>query len=114
MGTWWNFADITPNFLYSNVLGSFYVRYTTHGTYGFTSHPEDEAIVLAIKDTRVSRSGLEHRHPVYQKHQSLSQVLLFARPLHAKLCITYIIFNDRYSYLSALSLSISLSLSLYI
>ena len=28
----------------------FYVHYTTHGTYSFTSHPKDEAIVL-LKDT---------------------------------------------------------------
>ena len=41
------FHDKCPEF--------FYVHYTTHGTYSFTSHPKDEAIMVLkvsmIKDT---------------------------------------------------------------
>ena len=29
----------------------FYVHYTTHGTYGFTSHPNDETIMVKLKET---------------------------------------------------------------
>ena len=31
-----------------SALGSFYMRYTTHGTNGFTSHPKDEAMVKCL------------------------------------------------------------------
>ena len=32
--------------LYDKCPGFFYVHYTTHGTYSFTSHPKDEAIMV--------------------------------------------------------------------
>ena len=43
-----------------SVLGSFYVHYTTHRTYSFTSHPKDEAIMgkcLAQGHKRRNRPG---------------------------------------------------------
>ena len=41
----------------------FYVHYTTHGTYSFTSHPKDEAIMvkcLAQGHKRRDRSGVQY------------------------------------------------------
>ena len=35
----------TPS-LNDKCTGFFYVHYTTHGTYSFTSHPKDEAIMV--------------------------------------------------------------------
>ncbi len=35
----------TPS-LFDKCTGFFFVRYTTHGTNGFTSHPKDEAIMV--------------------------------------------------------------------
>ena len=35
----------TPS-LNEECTGFFYVHYTTHGTYSFTSHPKDEAIMV--------------------------------------------------------------------
>ena len=35
----------TPS-LFDKCTGFFYMRYTTHGTNGFTSHPKDEAIIM--------------------------------------------------------------------
>ena len=37
----------TPS-LFDKCTGFFYMRYTTHGTNGFTSHPKDESIVRSI------------------------------------------------------------------
>ena len=49
----------TP-FLNDKCTGFFYVHYTTHGTYSFTSHPKDEAIMvkcLAQEHKRRDRPG---------------------------------------------------------
>ena len=35
-----------PLLFYDKCPGFFYVHYTTHGTYSFTSHPKDEAIMV--------------------------------------------------------------------
>ena len=35
-----------PLHFHDKCPGFFYVHYTTHGTYSFTSHPKDEAIVV--------------------------------------------------------------------
>ena len=35
-----------PLLFYDKCPGFFYVYYTTHGTYSFTSHPKDEAIMV--------------------------------------------------------------------
>ena len=35
-----------PLLLHDKCPGFFYVHYTTHGTYSFTSHPKDEAIMV--------------------------------------------------------------------
>ena len=35
-----------PLLFHDKCSGFFYVHYTTHGTYSFTSHPKDEAIVV--------------------------------------------------------------------
>ena len=35
-----------PLLFHDKCSGFFYVRYTTHGTYSFTSHPKDEAIMV--------------------------------------------------------------------
>ena len=47
-----------------------YVLYTTHRTYGLTSHPKDKAIMvkLSCSRTQASRPGLK---PTDQRHQSL-------------------------------------------
>ena len=37
----------TPS-LFDKCTGFFYMRYTTHGTNGFTSHPKDEAMVKCL------------------------------------------------------------------
>ena len=52
--------------LFDKCPGFFYVRYTTHMTNSFTSHPKEEAVVKCLVD---------------QKHQSLNSVLLTAWPL---------------------------------
>ncbi len=65
----------------------FYVHCTTHGTYDFTSHLKDEAVIIKCL-------ALGHKcqdwdlnpHSADQKHQSLSPVYLSARPRHAKKC----------------------------
>ena len=36
----------SPFSFYDKCPGFFYVHYTTHGTYSFTSHPKDEAIMV--------------------------------------------------------------------
>ena len=35
-----------PLLFHDKCPGLFYVHYTTHGTYSFTSHPKDEAIMV--------------------------------------------------------------------
>ena len=40
-----------PLLFHDKCPGFFYVHYTTHGTYSFTSHPKDEAIMVLLKDT---------------------------------------------------------------
>ena len=35
-----------PLLFHDKCPGFFYVHYTTHGTYSFTSHPKDEAIMV--------------------------------------------------------------------
>ena len=60
------FHDKCPEF--------FYVHYTTHGTYSFTSHPKDEAIMakwLAQGHKRRDRArpGFE---PTFWQHQNSS------------------------------------------
>ena len=35
-----------PLLFHDKCHGFFYVHYTTHGTYSFTSHPKDEAIMV--------------------------------------------------------------------
>ena len=35
-----------PLLIHDKCPGFFYVHYTTHGTYSFTSHPKDEAIMV--------------------------------------------------------------------
>ena len=49
-----------PLLFHDKCPGFFYVHYTTHGTYSFTSHPKDEAIMvkcLAQGHTRRDRPG---------------------------------------------------------
>ena len=36
----------TPHLFHDKCPGFFYAHYTAHGTYSFTSHPKDEAIVV--------------------------------------------------------------------
>ena len=36
----------SPLLFYDKCPGFFYVHHTTHGTYSFTSHPKDEAIMV--------------------------------------------------------------------
>ena len=43
-----NMADEPLLFSISACTGFFYIRYTTHGTNGFTSHPKDEAMVKCL------------------------------------------------------------------
>ena len=54
------------------------MRYTTHRTNGFTSHPKDDAMVKCLKDTSVT-AGDSNPHSADQKHQSLNSVLLTVR-----------------------------------
>ena len=37
---------VKPLLFHDKCCGFFYVHYTTHGTYTFTSHPKDEAIMV--------------------------------------------------------------------
>ena len=53
----------SPLLFYNKCPGFFYVHYTTHGTYSFTSHPKDEAIMVKClaqghkrRDTRVQHT----------------------------------------------------------
>ena len=51
-----------PLLFHDKCPGFFYVHYTTHGTYSFTSHPKDEAIMvkcLAQGHKRRDRPGLD-------------------------------------------------------
>ena len=51
-----------PLLFHDKCTGFFYVHYTTHGTYSFTSHPKDEAIMvkcLAQGHKRRDRPGFE-------------------------------------------------------
>ncbi len=57
----------------------FDVHYTTHRTYGFTSHPKDEAIMVNNK----CQDRDSNPHSADQKHQSLSPVHFTAWPQHA-------------------------------
>ncbi len=73
----------TPS-LYDKCTGFFYVRYTTHGTNGFTSHPKDEAIMVkCLAEGQKCPDRDSNPHSADQKHQSLSPVILSARPRHA-------------------------------
>ena len=49
-----------PLLFYDNCPGIFYVHYTTHRTYSFTSHPKDEAISVLLKDTSVTTGIRTH------------------------------------------------------
>ena len=68
--------------------GFFYVHYTTHGTYSFTSHPKDEAITvkcLAQGHKRRDRPARDS-NPTFWQHQNLSPMHETARPQHSILC----------------------------
>ena len=71
----------TPS-LFDKCTGFFYMRYTTHGTNGFTSHPKDEAMVKCLAQGHSVTAGDSNPHSADQKHQSLNSVLLTARPRH--------------------------------
>ena len=61
-----------PLLFYDKCPGFFYMHYTTHGTYSFTSHPKNEAITvtcLAQGHKRRDESGFE---PTFLQHQNLS------------------------------------------
>ena len=51
-----------PLLFHEKCPGFFYVHYTTHGTYSFTSHPKDEAIMVNIllKDTSAAAGIRSH------------------------------------------------------
>ena len=68
------------SFLYK-CAGLFYVRYTTHGTNGFTSHPKDKQWLSVYLAKKCLDWG-SNPHSAEQKHQSLNSVLLTARPRH--------------------------------
>ena len=64
------FHDKCPGFLY--------VHYTTHGTYSFTSHPKDEAIMV-----KCLAQGHKRRDRPGRQHQNLSSMHQTARPQHS-------------------------------
>ncbi len=73
----------TP-FLYDKYTGIFDVHYTTHGTYGFTSHPKNEAIMVkCLSEGHKCHDRDSNPHSADQKHQSLSSVFVSARPRQA-------------------------------
>ena len=51
---WLNMLPIQPGtpertpFFFDKCTGFFYMRYITYGTYGFTSHSKDEAMVKCL------------------------------------------------------------------
>ena len=54
-----------PLLFHDKCPGFFYVHYTTHGTYSFTSYPKDEAIMvkcLAQGHKRRDRPGRDSTH----------------------------------------------------
>ena len=61
--------------------GSFYMRYTTHGTNNFILpiRRTKQWLSVLLKDTNVTAED-SNPHSADQKHQSLSSVLLTARP----------------------------------
>ena len=74
-----------PLLFHDKCPGFFYVHYTTHGTYSFTSHPKDEAIMVEClaqghKAPRPVRLGFE---PTFWQHQNLSPMHWTARPRHS-------------------------------
>ena len=72
-----------PLLFHDKCPGFFYVHYTTHGTYSFTSHPKDEAIMvkcLAQEHKRRDRPGFE---PTFWQHQNLSPIHSTAPPQHS-------------------------------
>ncbi len=79
----------TPFFLAISVTGFFYVRYTTHGTYGFTSNLKDEAIMVkCLAEGHKCQQRDSNPDSTDQKHQSLmSLVCLTSRPQHANAAI---------------------------
>ena len=61
-----------PLLFHDKCPGFFYVHYTTHGTYSFTSHLKDEAIMfkcLAQGHKRRDRPGFEL---TFWQHQNLN------------------------------------------
>ena len=82
----------TPS-LFDMCTGFFYMRYTTHETNGFTSHPKDAAMVkcLAYKDTSVMAGDL-NLHFADQKQQSLN--LVTTLQLYNILCVGHFVCID--------------------
>ena len=62
--------------LYCKCTGFFYVRHTTHGTNGFTSHPNDEAMVKCLASEHRCHDWDSDPHSADQKHQNLNPMLL--------------------------------------
>ena len=92
---WRNILPIkpgTPGQILCSILctGLFYVRYTTHGTNGFTSHPKDKQW-LSVQLAKKCLDWGSNPHSAEQKHQSLNSVLLTARPRHFHQFVTIMI-----------------------
>ena len=56
-----------PLLFHDECPGFFYVHYTTHATYSFTSHPKDEAIMVIVSCSRTqaprpARPGIDRTH----------------------------------------------------
>ena len=68
--------------LFDKCTGFVHMRYTTHETNGFTSHPKDEAMISVLRKDISVTAGDSNTHSADQKHQSLNSVLLTARPQH--------------------------------
>ena len=65
----------SPLLFHDKCPGFFYVHYTTHWTYSFTSHPKDEAITVikvSCSRTQVPRSARPWFEPTFWQHQNLS------------------------------------------
>ena len=63
-----------PLLFHDKCTGFFYVHCTTHGTYSFTSHPKDEAIMVKClaQGHKLRDRPTPGFEPTFWQHQNLS------------------------------------------
>ena len=83
----WRHAANQPPSLFDKCTGLFYVRYTTHVTNGFASHPKDES---SWYWGHMCHDWDSNPHSADQTHQSLSLIFLFPGPQHAVFLLWFV------------------------